>query len=120
MQTLQIQGYSYEDRQGLLPVLTRAVAHCGGWVLDRRMLSEATLEIRVEVELRAALDLYAGMIAAGLELTRSGHMALTELCLCQKHVPLLDATQLVTIRVEISFLEEANLHSLLMTGTSAA
>lgn len=120
MHTVQIQGYSYAERQGLLPVLTRAVAQCGGWVLDRKMLSDSTLEIRVEVELRAALDLYAGMVAAGLELTRTGHMALTELCLCLKHVPLLDATQLITIRVEISFLEEANLHSLLMTGAAVA
>ena len=120
MQTLQIQGYSYEDRQGLLPVFTSAVAQCGGCVLDRKMLSEATLEVRVQVELGAALDLYAGMIAAGLELTRSGHLALTGLCMCQKHVPLLEGSQLVTIRVQIFFLDQTNLHSLLITGASAA
>ncbi len=120
MQTLQIQGYSYQTRQEVLPVLTSAVAHCGGWVLDRKMLSETTMEMRVEVELRAALDLYASMIAAGLELTRSGHLSLTELCLCRQHVRLVDPAQLVTIRVEICFLEEANLHSLLMTGANVA
>lgn len=120
MQTLQIQSYSYENRQGLMPMLTSAVASCGGWVLDRRMLSEATLELRVEVELRAALDLYAELIAAGLELTRSGHIAFTELCLCSKHTHLVDQSQLITLRLEISFLEEANLHSLLLTGINVA
>ncbi len=120
MQTLQIQGYSFEDRQGLLPMLTSTVAGCGGWILDRRMLSPTSMELRVEVELRAVLDLYAGMIAAGLELTKSGHIGLTELCMCQRHVQLLDPAQLVTIRLDISFLEEATLHSLTMTGASLA
>lgn len=116
MQMLQIQGYSYEDRQGLLPVLTGAVTGCGGWVLDRKMLSAATLEIRVEVELRAVLDLYAAMVAAGLELTRSGHLALTGLCLCQKHFKSMSQGKVVTIRIEISFLEEANLNLQMLTA----
>ncbi len=120
MQTLEIQGYSYESRQDVLPVLTSAVARCGGWVLDRKRLSETTMELRVEVELRAALDLYAGMIGAGLELTRCGHLSLTELCLCRKHVRVIDPAQLVTIRVEICFLGEANLQSLLTTSVSVS
>jgi hypothetical protein len=30
MQSLDIQGFSYEERQGLLPTLTSAFADCGG------------------------------------------------------------------------------------------
>ena len=72
MQSLSIQGFSYDERQGLLPTLISAFAECGGWVLDRKTLSARTLEIRLEIQLRSALDLYASIVASGLELTRSG------------------------------------------------
>ena len=34
MQSLEIQGFSYEERHGLLPTLTTAFAECGGWIID--------------------------------------------------------------------------------------
>src|ERR1700727_721931 len=79
MQSLDIQGFSYEERQGLLPTLTLAFADCGGWVLKRKTLSPNTMEFRLEIQLRAVLDLYASIISVGLELTRSGHLGLTDL-----------------------------------------
>lgn len=121
MQSLDIQSFSYDERSGLLPVLTTAFADCGGWVLDRRTLSPNTMEFRIEIQLRAALELYASLIASGLELTRSGHLALTELCTCRKHLKRSgDHRQIVAIRIEISFLEDVTLHSLLMTACPPA
>ena len=105
MQNSQIQGYSYQDRQGLLPVLATTLAHCGGCVRGRKMLSPTTLAIEVKIELIAVLDLYAGIISAGLELTRAAHLTLTELCLRRQHIHLVDAGQVVTIQLEISFLQ---------------
>ena len=67
MQSLDIQGFSYEERLGLLPTLTSAFADCGGWILDRKTLSPSTIEFRVEIQLRAVVDLYASIIASGLE-----------------------------------------------------
>ena len=121
MQPLDIQGFSYEERQGLLPTLTSAFTDCGGWVLDRKTLSPTMMEFRIEIQLRAVLDLYASLISAGLELTRSGHLGLTDLCTCRKNLTAsADLCQIVTIRIEISFLEEVTLHSLLMAGHAPA
>ena len=112
MQLLDIQGFSYEERHGLLPIFTSAFADCGGWILDRKTLSPSTMEFRVEIQLRAVIDLYASVIASGLELTRSGHLGLTHLCTCRKNISTpTDLSQIVTIRIEISFLEDATLQS---------
>jgi len=112
MQSLNIQGFSYEERHGLLPTLTSAFADCGGWILDRKTLSPSSMEFRVEIQLRAVMDLYSSIIASGLELTRSGHLGLTHLCTCRKILSTpTDLSQIVTIRIEISFLEDATLQS---------
>lgn len=101
---LAIQSYSYEERQELLPELAMALQRCGGWVLDRRVISGTTLELTVEVAMSAAVDLYGAMVQAGLELTRTGHAALTELCQrCKYMRALAGLSQMVTLRLEVSF-----------------
>jgi hypothetical protein len=84
------------------------------------MLSPTTVELRLEIQLRSILDLYASILSSGIELTRAGHIALTELCTCRKNLAAADLGQVVTIRLEISFLEELTLPSLLMTNTISA
>ena len=120
MQPLDIQGFSYEERHGLLPTLTMAFADCGGWILDRKTLSPSMMEFRLEIQLRAAIDLYASIVASGLELTRAGHLALTELCACRRHEAATNLSTVITIRIEINFLDDMTLHSLLMTGAPHA
>ncbi len=118
MHPLDIQGFTYEERSDLLPTLLSAFADCGGWILDRKTLSPRTIELRVEVQLRAALDLYASLVASGLELTRSGHHSLTDLCTCRKHLSSsADLGQVIPIRIEVSFLEDINPHSILLANT---
>jgi len=120
MQPLEIQSFSYDDRAGVLPVLLSALADGGGWVLDRRSLSASTVEVSVEAQLRSIVELYGAIIAAGLELTRSSHLTLTDLCNCRKHASdTIDLGRLVTLRLEISFLEEMNLHTLMTAGAPA-
>lgn len=117
MHSIDIQSFSYEERSGILPNLTCAFTDCGGWILDRKTISSTTLEFRVEIQLRAIVDLYAAILAVGIELTRDGHLGLTHLCTCRMN---LDASaqlnQLVTIRLEVRFLDEITLHSLLNAG----
>ena len=122
MNTLDLQGYSYEDRTGLLPELTSALNHSGGWVLERRTLSPSTIEFLLEIQLRGIVDLYSALIGTGLELTRSTHNTLTDLCTCRQHRALAAAepAQVVSLRLELSFLEDVTLHSLLMTGCGVA
>src|ERR1700676_635469 len=106
MQSLDIQGFSYEECHGLLPTLTSAFAECGGWILDRKTLSPSTMEFRLEIQLRAVVDLYSSITAPALDPPRPGHLGLTHLCTCRKNLSApADLGQLVTIRIEISFLE---------------
>jgi hypothetical protein len=121
MHSLDIQSFSYEERHGVLPTLTYAFAECGGWILDRRTLSPSTLEFRLEIQLRAVIDLYACILASGIELTRDGHLGLTHLCTCRKNLTApTELGQVISIRLEISFLEDVTLHSLLNAGTLSA
>jgi hypothetical protein len=121
MQSLDIQSFSYEERQGILPNLTASFADCGGWVIDRKTLSPSTMEFRIEIQLGSILDLYATIVSSGLELTRSGHLALTDLCTCRKNAQVsTDLCQVIAVRLEISFLEDVTLHSLLMTASTSA
>jgi len=117
MQALDIQSFSYDDRAGLMPGLLTALADGGGWILDRRTLSASVMELRVEAQLRSIVELYGAIVAAGLELTRSSHLALTDLCICRKNAAnSINLGQIVTLRLEISFLEDITLHSLLASG----
>lgn len=122
MNTLDLQGYSYQDRLGLLPELTTALNHSGSWVLERRTLSPTTMEFKLEVQLRGIVELYGALIGTGVELTRTTHGVLTDLCTCRKHRnrASADPVQVVSLRLELSFLEDVTLHSLLMTGSAAA
>jgi hypothetical protein len=121
MQSLDIQGFSYEERHGLLPTLTSAFADCGGWILNRKTLTPSTMEFRIEIQLRAVVDLYASIISSGLELTRAGHLGFTHLCTCRKNLSNpADLGQIVAIRLEISFLEDATLYSLYLSAGNPA
>jgi len=121
MHSLDIQAFTYEQRYGLLPDLTAAFGNCGGWVLERKTLSPTHTEFRVEIQLRAVLDLYAALVATGVELTRAGHESLTGLCSRRKHLHLsTELGQVLSLRIEINFLDDITLHSLLAHGGGVA
>jgi len=121
MPPLIIQSFTYEQRHGLLADLTLAFSNCGGWVVDRKTLSPTDMAFHVEIQLSSILDLYAAIVATGIELTREGHQALTELCSRRKHLRLAaELGQIVSIRLEISFLDDITLHSLLASGSGLA
>ena len=120
-QTHDLQGYSYEDRQGLLTTLTTAFTHSGGWVLERKTLSATTVEFRIEIQLQGIVELYAALVESGLELTHAAHDTLTALCNSRKHIAVsLRPGHLLSIRLQLNFLEDVTLHSLLMTGSGLA
>ncbi len=123
--TLELQGYSYLDRRGLLPGLTDAFSQCGGWVLERKTTSATTIEFSLEIQLRAIIELYGSLVAAGIELTRETHSVLTDLCTCRQHIARAvprssQAGQVLTIRLVLRFVEDVTLNSLLLTGSDLA
>ena len=116
MRSIDIQSFSYEERVVVLPMLLSSFADCGGWVLERKTLSPTAMEFRLEIELRSVLNLYTAILSAGVELTRSAHLALTDLCTCRNHLRgKTELGQVIALRIEISFLEDVTLHSLLAT-----
>ncbi|MDP9052192.1 MAG: hypothetical protein M3O31_15955 [Acidobacteriota bacterium] len=121
MDSLDIQAFTYEQRHGLLPELTSAFSNSGGWITERKTLSPTNMTFCVEIQLRSILDLYAAILSTGVELTRTGHKALSELCTRRQHHHITcDLGQIVTIRLEIAFLDDITLHSLLAAGSGLA
>ncbi|MDR3734847.1 MAG: hypothetical protein P4L10_04835 [Acidobacteriaceae bacterium] len=115
-----IQAYSYQDREDLLPAAVDAIVHCGGWVLDRRDLSEMTLGLQMEIELRGVFELYAALLVVGIQMTRSGHRALSDLCTCGRFMHTSELSQILQIRLEITFLHEITPHWQLMAQPARA
>jgi hypothetical protein len=106
-----LRGFSYEDRRRILLALDKAVDSCGCWVVERRDVSPAQVELVLEVQLSGVFDLYAALVTAGVELTRASHAALTGLCTLRRHHKLADSAVLlygrvVTLGLEVSFIEQ--------------
>ena len=103
---VDITTFSYEDRRIVFPAVTEALEQCGCWLLQRHATSLTQVEFHFEVYLRSIVDLYAALIAAGLELTRASHNDLTALCTVRQHrESVTNIAGLVSARLEISFLE---------------
>ena len=120
-QSFHLQGYCYRDRGVLLPELATALTDCGGWILDRQILSPAAIEYRFEIQLAGVDELYGSMVQLGLELVRSTHGVLTDLCTCRQHITRsIDPCKILTMQLEIRFLTDMTLQSLLMTGVNQA
>ena len=114
----QIQAFTYELREGLLARLTASISSCGAWLLDRKTLSASAIELLMEVHLRCIFDLYAGLAAAGIELTRTGQHTLTALCTQSRTTRTRRIGEVVTLRLEIRFLEDISLPTLLAGNLS--
>lgn len=118
---LRLQTFTYDDRRAVSSALASALDRSGAWVLERTAPAVEQMRLRLEIQLRSALDLYTGLIGAGLELTRGTHMALTDLCTLARHRRSgRDPFRVVEVVLEVSFLDEME-HSLLsMAGAAVA
>jgi hypothetical protein len=119
MQSLDIHGYSYSDRFNILLSLTDSLTESGAWIIDRNTVSASTTELRFEIQLGCVLDLYTALVATGLELTRSAHHAMTDLWTCYNNLDI-SSSDVIAVRLEINFLEDISLHSLLATSMGLA
>ncbi len=115
-----VHAFSYELREGLVARLTRMLTACGAWVADQNTLSDSAIELLLEIRVGAALDLYVALAKAGVELTLSGQQSLTLLCSKARYPQLRRVGEVVTIRLELRFLEDASLQSLLTPCASMA
>jgi hypothetical protein len=81
---MEMRAISAEEPSHLVQVLTGAILGCGGWVLSRGANDSGTVNMLFEFERQACIDIYTVLVAAGVELSKSGHICFTELCQCTR------------------------------------
>jgi hypothetical protein len=81
---MQMKAISIEEPSRLVQTLTGAILGCGGWVLSRGANDTGMVSMLFEFERQACVDIYSLLVAAGLELSQSGHIRFTELCQCTR------------------------------------
>ena len=105
--SLDIETFSYEERRIIFTALSDALDQCGAWLLHRRPLSFTHMEFYFELPLHAVVELYAALVATGLELTRASHEDLTTFCTLRQHRERPSRLPgIVTVRLQVAFLEE--------------
>jgi hypothetical protein len=104
---LELKSFTYEERPILLPALTLAIVNAGGWVLKRSSTSVASIDIFLEIPAGSLPDVYAAMLASGLELIRDSHRAMAERCNCILHMRPQKSSSILSLRLEIHFLVDS-------------
>lgn len=98
---MQMKAISVEEPSRLVQSLTGAILGCGGWVLSRGANDTGTVNMLFEFERQACVEIYSVMIAAGLELSQSGHIRFTELCQCTRSHQQDCGTEIASIDLEV-------------------
>jgi hypothetical protein len=119
---IEVHSISLEERGAMLPRLYKALAACGCWTLSYRRRGARAVEYSFEVELGAMVELYCGLVQAGLEMTELSHRALTELCVLRSHEGALRSSRcltprMVSVRLAMSFVD---LEEMAVAGVIAA
>jgi hypothetical protein len=96
-----MKATSIEEPARLVPTLAGAILGCGGWVLSRGANDDGTVKILFEFERQACVEIYTVLAATGVELSRSGHIWLTELCQCTRDNQQDCGTEIVSVKLEI-------------------
>jgi len=103
---ITLRGFTYQDRPELMADLGVAVDLAGGWILERRTVTATAMQIRMELQATALTEVYAALLASGLELTRDSHRMLAQRCNCVLLMPPRRGNlSLLQLDVEIHFLD---------------
>ena len=102
---LQMRAISRDEPGRVVKAVTGAILACGGWVLSRSATDTGLIDILFEFERDACLEIYSILIAAGLELSQSAHLRLTELCQCTRLRGGGCAEDIISVDLEIQTLD---------------
>ena len=84
--SLRLTALSADEPERLVRFLTGALLACGGWVLTRSTQGNQAAELDFEFARASCVEIYAVLIAAGLELSRDSHLQMVDLCHCTKNL----------------------------------
>jgi len=98
---MQMKAISIEEPARLVQTLTGAILGCGGWVLSRGASDTGTINMLFEFERQTCVDIYSVLIAAGVELSQSGHVRFTELCQCTRSHQKECGTEIASVDLEV-------------------
>lgn len=98
---MEMKAISIEEPGRLVQQLTGAILGCGGWVLSRGANDTGLVTMLFEFERRACVEIYSVLVAAGLELSQSGHIRFTELCQCTRNHRVECGTEIASVELEI-------------------
>jgi len=101
---MEMRAVSMEEPGRLVQTLTGAILGCGGWILSRGANDTGTVTMLFEFERQACVDIYSVLIAAGLELSQTGHIRFTELCMCTRHQPQNCGAEIASVDLEVQTL----------------
>ncbi len=98
---LEMKAVSHVEPSRLVCTLTGAILGCGGWVLSRGASDTGIINMLFEFERQACVDIYSVLIAAGIELSQTGHIRFTELCQCTRHHQRDCGSEIASVDIEI-------------------
>ncbi|GGG91684.1 hypothetical protein [Silvibacterium dinghuense] len=83
---LKLTAASGEDPEKLVRLLSGVLLASGGWVLSRATQGREVAEIDFEFVRSTCIEIYAALVASGIELSRESHYQLAELCACTRRL----------------------------------
>lgn len=98
---LRLISRSEDSPEKAVYFLTGAIMACGGEMLSRRFHSDGSAAIECEFPRSICVEMYGVLLSAGLRLSRSSHMKLSELCRCSYALPPEFQQQIVTLEIEV-------------------
>jgi hypothetical protein len=98
---MEMKAVSIEEPSRLVQTLTGAILASGGWVLSRGANDTGMVSMLFEFERQACVEIYSLLIAAGLDLSQSGHIRFTELCQCTRSHQKDCGSEIASIDLEI-------------------
>jgi hypothetical protein len=98
---MEMKAISMEEPTRLVQSLTGAILASGGWVLSRGSTDGGTVSMLFEFERRTCVDIYTLLIAAGIELSQTGHRRFTELCQCTRNQSMDCGMEIASLDLEV-------------------
>jgi hypothetical protein len=96
---LKLTALSADDPQRLVRFLSGVLLACGGWILTRSTQGNELAEMDFEFARAACVEIYAALIASGLDLSRDSHRQMAELCHCTRN--LLESRAFEVARIDL-------------------